>query len=77
MDDFFKIKWEKTKYFIVFSVTLLLLIVTVSHYQNEEVPINKKEIIAYREHSGNINSINELLSLSTITIIDILVINEC
>ena len=49
MDLFIKMKWEKTKYFILFSVTLMLLILIVSHFKNEEVPINKKEIIAYRE----------------------------
>jgi len=38
---------EKTKYFILFSVILLILIVTVSHYRNEEVPINKTKIVAY------------------------------
>ena len=49
MDLFIKMKWEKTKYFILFSVTLILLMLIFSHYRNEEVPINKKEIIAYRE----------------------------
>ena len=48
MDLFAKIRWEKTKYFILFSVTLMLLVLIVSHYRNEEVPINKKEITAYR-----------------------------
>ena len=49
MDLFNKIGWGKTKYFIIFSVTLVLLVLIVSYYRNEEVPINKKEIIAYRE----------------------------
>ena len=35
-----------------------------------------EEIIAYREHSGNINSINELLRLPDITIIDIHAIRD-
>ena len=48
MDLFIKIKWEKNKYFILFSATLLFLILIVSHYRNEDVPINKKEIISYR-----------------------------
>ena len=48
MDLFIKMRWEKTKYFILLSVTLILLVIIVSHYRNEEIPINKKEIIAYR-----------------------------
>ena len=49
MDVFFKIKQEKVKYLIAFSVTLMLFIAIVSHYRNEEVPINKKDIITYRD----------------------------
>jgi len=48
MDLFNKIRWEKGKYFLVFSLTLVLLVLIVSHYKNEDVPINKKEIITYR-----------------------------
>ena len=48
MDLFTKMGWEKTKYFILFSVTLILLVFIVSYYKNEDVPINKKENITYR-----------------------------
>ena len=48
MDLFNKIRWEKTKYFILFSLTLVFLVLIVSYYKNEEIPISKKEIIAYR-----------------------------
>ena len=48
MDLFIKMRWEKSKYFILFSITLILLVLFVSHYRNEEIPINKKEIITYR-----------------------------
>ena len=47
MDLFIKMRWEKTKYFILFSVTLIFLLLIASYYKNEEVPINKKEIIIY------------------------------
>ena len=47
MDLFIKMKWEKTKYFILFSGTLIFLLLIASYYKNEEVPINKKEIIIY------------------------------
>ena len=47
MDFLSKIKWEKSRYFIVFSVTLMLLVLVVSYYKNEEVPISKKEIVTY------------------------------
>ena len=43
MDLFIKMRWEKTKYFILFSVTLIFLLLIASYYKNEEVPINKKE----------------------------------
>ena len=48
MDLFTKIKWEKTKYFILISATLMILILIAISYKNEDVPINKKEIITYR-----------------------------
>ena len=35
------------KDFILFSVTLIFLLLIASYYKNEEVPINKKEIIIY------------------------------
>ena len=48
MDLLSKIKWEKSRYFILFSLTLMVLVLVVSYYKNEEVPISKKEIITYR-----------------------------
>ena len=47
MDQFFREKWEKTKYFLLISATLLLILIIANHYKNEDTPTRKNEIVAY------------------------------
>tara|TARA_B100000029_G_scaffold436352_1_gene450922 strand:+ start:312 stop:1613 length:1302 start_codon:yes stop_codon:yes gene_type:complete len=47
MDQFFREKWEKTKYFVLISATLLVFVIIANYYKNEDTASSKNEIISY------------------------------